>query len=303
MSVATFLTFLIALLSSVSLFGADDQQSVNAPIPEGCFASDLEVDPDRQLRVLFEMDDDIIRSHVLFYEEPCDGGLYLFNYGHRFRLGESWRFYRFGSADWTNESHDKIAVSAEFVTGIGPEGAQPFQADYRLERKGMAWHEVSVTFPSREDIEESVYGQPLKVPSLTQERRIYNVAHPGAASSLSELRALNHSWKASFPVDAVDFESQRVAAGLFFLTSGSMTLKGVRVYRSDDGYTISYSLHQPRIGTTDIKRSALYVLLPRDDLPFTFVERGKGLAAGRSRGKVVDVPVRIANRLVPEARE
>ena len=60
-----------------------------------------------------------------------------------------------------------------------------------------------------------------------------------------------------------------------WLTSGSQQIEDVKVRRTRGGYRISYRIRSPRTGTTDMKRSIIYTVLPADGLP-VIAEEGHG---------------------------
>ena len=91
----------------------------------------------------------------------------------------------------------------------------------------------------------------------------------------------------------IDFADERLVVASIFLTSGSMKLRNIRVQQHESGYHVTYEVYRPRIGTADIKRSALYVVLPADGLPVKVFERGRG---DRPKGERIKTRSGVINR-------
>ncbi len=77
---------------------------------------------------------------LIFFEEPCDGAVYIATPdGNPLgRVNESWRLWAFVDAIYADGA-DRIDVTAEFVTGIGPTGAEPFRVRIPLTQNDGAW--------------------------------------------------------------------------------------------------------------------------------------------------------------------
>lgn len=104
----------------------------------GCKEPDLAAEtPVGTLRLSPE---DQVSEEWYFFEDPCDGALYIADSGgaNADRINESWRLWSFIGAKYP-DSLDLIHVTAEFVTGIGPTGAEPFRVTIPLARGAKGW--------------------------------------------------------------------------------------------------------------------------------------------------------------------
>ena len=219
------------------------------------------------------------------YADPCDGGLYLID-GHQrsrlVRINESWWLYKFESASWRDpDAADEIVVTASYATGIGPTGAIPFQARIVLRRDGSDWvvQEPVVLDNKPEyaatdsDADALGHGPPNRNPPWITMRSA------DSAKAFDSIGVMDNGHP--FAID-VDYSKYRLVVASVVLTSGSAKVEDVTVQRHDEHYVVSYQIKVPRIGTTDMKQSLVYVILPQDGLPVTFRERGRlGSLAGQ----------------------
>lgn len=76
------------------------------------------------------------QTSLALYEERSNGGLYLVDLTEQkkiLRINAGWWFEKLISANWLKDgSMDQIAISATFITGVGPTGVQPFPASFIL---------------------------------------------------------------------------------------------------------------------------------------------------------------------------
>lgn len=115
-----------------------------------CGSSDR-MDPDRVVGKITRGESDMIYESIVFYDEFCDGGLWMVKIGTPdlkiARVNESWQLDQFVSAAFARpekkdaEDGDVIIVTASFITGIGPTGAQPFTVRIPMTRAGDTWIE------------------------------------------------------------------------------------------------------------------------------------------------------------------
>jgi len=268
--------------------GGQCMQMPLAPQPEAFFT-------------LFDGREDMILDHVSFFIDPDDGQLYLIHQWKRCRIVDGkWRFYKFLSVKWTEEDGSRdIKVTAQYVTGKGPQGAYPMTVETVLRREfGGGVRELHSLVIERAAEPVDLSDLPGQEPAPGKPARsgsMFNEPIPISADSAAALADLNrrlHTGEHLRPED-IDFCKQRIAGAYFTLTSGSMMLKDIEVYRDADGYRLLYTLTRPHIGTADIKRSFFYAVLPKDGLPFRVIDRREGGA----QGQAVDAPVRIINRI------
>ena len=115
-----------------------------------CGRSDA-MDPDKVVGKAMRGESDMLFESIAFYDEFCDGGLWMVNIGSPdvkiARVNASWQLYEFKSAAFAQpekkdaEDGDVIIVTASFVTGIGSTGAQPFTVRIPMTRAGDTWFE------------------------------------------------------------------------------------------------------------------------------------------------------------------
>ena len=93
-------------------------------------------------------------------------------------------------------------------------------------------------------------------------------------------------------VREIDFSRERLALAELVLTSGSIRIDLREVRQDDEAYRVRYRIHTPRIGTTDMKTTVLYAVVPRDGRAVAFLEEDEANGAG----KRVDVPAGVVDR-------
>ena len=106
------------------------------------------------------------------------------------------------------------------------------------------------------------------------------------ARSLAEFESLGmQSRGADWRPDGLDentFEQFDFHAVAVFLTSGSMKIEAVRIYEDNGAYSVRYKVHKPAMGTTDIKLSTVWALVPRNATTVELVESNSRRGARRS---------------------
>ncbi|MEO0871127.1 MAG: hypothetical protein AAFY19_04085 [Pseudomonadota bacterium] len=124
--------------------------------------------------------------------------------------------------------------------------------------------------------------EPAYKPKKPREGSKYNTPLPVSASTAEQLERLNQRWRTAehFPPGSLDFGKERLVGARFLLTSGSMRIQDIAVHKSDARYTITYKLSRPGIGTTDIRQTMLYAVLPQDGLHFSVIERSEASELG-----------------------
>ena len=257
-------------------------------------------------KVIFRSKLDMILDHYLIYERPGDGVLELHEGLSRYPIAESWRLWKFEKAGWVKRDNwDEIYVIASYATGMGPDGAKPFRAKIIMERTNIGWVPSSTEILAEPEEgasqildENSADNAPPPKPPAPPEKfkpqSKYDRAHVETATNQQEFDALVEKKSAKLADILVDFPSERLVTATRMLTSGSIKMRDVRVHKNKTGYDISYSLYRPRIGTADIKFSAIYAVLPNDGLPLNVFERTRG---ARPKGERIDVVVGVLNRV------
>jgi len=232
-------------------------------------------DPGRIEKKLAVSEHDASQGVYAFYPEPCDGGLYMLALGSMepmTRVNESWWLEELESVQWADGRRaNEIVVTASYITGIGPTGVQPFRARIVLKKLQGAW------VPQTPEAIES------KPERAADDPRVHEARSPAELARL-EIMAQGR------PVEIdVNFEEDRLVAISVWLTSGSIRITDVHVRRSDDRYYVDYDTTFPPIGTTDMKSSVIFVVLPKDGRQIEF---GSALGIGRK----VDVRTGIIDR-------
>lgn len=177
----------------------------------------------------------------------CDGGLYLVDTEVRtplLRINANWWFDEVLNAEWS-KADDSLHLTASFITGIGPTGTVPFPVNFVL-RKNEAgiWYAQEV-----ESGPANYLVEPDGMVEITQ------------AEQLIALGLTDRGQP--YPVD-VDFETERLIVKSVWLSSGSINIERVAIHRNSRAYFVTYKTNNPRIGTTDMKHSVVYVVLPKD---------------------------------------
>lgn len=235
------------------------------------------------LTVLME---DEVMGVVSVNRHRSDGGLYLVNapdQARLLRINESWWLYEFEAAFTSNIDDDpahEILVLATYATGIGPTGAQPFRHNFVLDLQDGVWKTLALS-----EAQRALTVNELKMAFRPVEPAIFTTAKTkvgekrqgNEARCQDELARLERSLGRSFDGE-VDFARQRLAATSVFLSSGSARIVDIRVRRSDDAYIVYYKTRYPPIGTTDIKVSVLYAILPKDHRSVFFMDRTRSSA-------------------------
>jgi hypothetical protein len=230
------------------------------------------------------------------YVEPCNGGLYLID-GHQqsrlVRINESWWLYAFKSASWKDsDDANEIVVTASYATGIGPTGAIPFRARIVLQRDASDWivqepvvlDDKTEHVATNSDVDGTGAAPPSRNPPWITMRSA------DSAKAFNTIGVVDRG--RPFAID-VDYSKYRLVVDSVVLTSGSATVEDVTVQRREGHYVVSYRVRMPRLGTTDMKQSLVYVILPQDGLPVTFGERGR---MRTSAGKRVAVRTGVIDR-------
>jgi len=257
-------------------------------------------DRDNLVQVLVDDELDVIYDTYGVYTEMCDGGLYLVDPGdgeRLVRINESWWLYHFESARWENADHQAIVVDASYATGIGPTGARPFRARIVLTRTQGANRTIStwtVEEPEFLESDEPQTANEQETDDLQTSEQPVDQSDPSIREVTTpegfQVLALTDRGR-PFEIP-VDFSTSRLTLKSLWLTSGSIKVKDVGVRRQDDCYTVFYDLTHPSIGTTDMKQSILYAVLPDDGLPVRFEQSRR---FGRS-GEPVDGQAAVIDR-------
>lgn len=279
-----FAPLILAMASCASL-APQSPQLISEEQTEFTVSEDVSlVDPDGPLATLTGRDFDCPTERVTIHEPAQDSGLLLTSTGSSYKIAESWRLFEFERAEWgPGNTCDEIVIFASFATGIGPGGAHPFRAKIRLRRNPSGWFTVSnvILTESRADEDRfdglAVPEQPLR-PYPYEPRPIWKPHEPFVefAGSPEEVHKLSKTRSARLADLQIDFGRERLVLASIWLTSGSNSLVNVRVQKHDDGYDVTYKVKKPRIGTADIKRSGIYVVLPADGRRVKVFERGRG---------------------------
>ena len=276
---------LILTMASCASLAPQSPQLISEEQAEFTVSEDVsQVDPDAPLATLIGRDVGCPPEQLAIHEPPQDAGLLLTSAGTSYRIAESWQLFEFERADWgSSESCDEVIVFASFATGMGPGGGHPFRAKIRLRRKPSGWSTVSTVILTEPHADEdrfdglAVPEKPLR-PYPYEPRPIWKPHKPFVefAGSPEEVHELSKTRSARLADLQIDFGRERLVLASIWLTSGSNSLVNVRVQKHDDGYDVTYKVKKPRIGTADIKRSGIYVVLPADGRRVKVFERGRG---------------------------
>ena len=248
---------------------------------------------------------DMIFALLFVKERAEDGVLVLSDGAKQYPIAESWRLWAFEKAGWTDaETTTEVFVIASYATGIGPEGAKPFRAKIIMRNNENGWSPLTPQIlPSEDDgVEVWENGDELRprpldpVPDFEKQRAKSERAYIRVANTREQHTALAEEMGDGLADVSVDYGNERLVTATRMLTSGSIKIRDVRVHKNAAGYEISYSLNRPRIGTADIKLSAIYIVLPDDGLPLSAFERS-GKRGRMPKGKRIDVVTGILNRV------
>lgn len=283
---------LILAMMSCTSSAPESPRPIRAEQTQISVAEDIsQVDPDAPLATLTGRDIGCPPEQLALHEPTQDAGFLLTSAGTSYRIAESWQLFEFERAEWGNsESCDEVIVFASFATGMGPGGGHPFRAKIRLRRKPSGWSTVSTVILTEPHADEdrfdglAVPEKPLR-PYPYQPRPIWkpHKAFVEFAGSPEEVQKLSKTRSAHLADLQIDFGRERLVLASVWLTSGSNSLVNVRVQKHDDGYDVTYNVKKPRIGTADIKRSGIYVVLPADGRRVKVFERGRGDIASGER--------------------
>ncbi len=177
----------------------------------------------------------------------CKGTLYIVDQENSDVLqtiNESWWFEDLVHYNWSDDGN-RLKLSARFITGIGPTGTVPFTVHFVLSRNELGRWDVQELEPD----ESSYVVEPDGMVEIT---------------NASQFAALELRERGDPVVIDVDFEQTRLILKSVWLTSGSGKITNVSVARNKRAYFVTYQTEYPRIGTTDMKRSIIYLLVPRD---------------------------------------
>lgn len=276
---------------------------MHAEQPQISVTEDIsKVDPNEPLATLTGRDVGCPAEQVTIDEPAKDSGLILTSKGASYTIVDSWRLFEFERAQWGDgKTCDEIVVLASFATGMGPGGAHPFRAKIRLRRNPSGWSTVSTVILTEPRADEdrfdglAVPEKPLR-PYPYQAQPIWKPYEPFVefAGSPEEVHKLSKTRSARLTDLQIDFGRERLVLASIWLTSGSNSLVNVRVQKHGDGYDVTYDVKKPRIGTADIKRSGIYVILPADGRRVKVFERGRG---DKAKGNRVQVQSGVIARL------
>lgn len=114
--------------------GALSFLSASPGAAQDCFDPAAKLDPNGYVADLFRFEGGTITHPFALYREPCDSALYLVTLpeGERLvRVNPGWQANDIISARWLEDDGSaRIAIVANFSTGIGPEGARSFPARF-----------------------------------------------------------------------------------------------------------------------------------------------------------------------------
>lgn len=247
---------------------------------------------------------DMIFEKWIIYERSSDGVLELSGNGKRFPIAESWRLWEFEKAGWVDrDAANEIYVVASYATGMGPDGAKPFRAKIIMQKIAGGWEasapEILLSADDKSDSEKTdgLKPRPLDpLPNNVQPNAKYDRAYLRVATTEAERQSLTQKISPALGDVEIDFSTERLVTATRMLTSGSIKMRDIKVHKNDKGYDISYTLYRPRIGTADIKFSAIYAVLPNDGLPLNVFERG-GKRGGTPKGERINVKSGVINRV------
>ncbi|MEM8767449.1 MAG: hypothetical protein AAGE43_08405 [Pseudomonadota bacterium] len=213
---------------------------------------------------------------VAVYKELCDGGLYLLD-GSSFAtlllINESWRLETLRTLRW-QEAEQALIVQADYITGIGPTGVVPFFVEFTVEPGSEGWQVRDTT--NREAALKDAVAE--------------IVAEDGTVEILTahQLQALSLTANGEpYPI-AVDFEQNRLIVSSQWLTSGSERITDVNVWKNRLAYFITFKTSSPKVGTTDMKHSIIYAVLPKDYRAISVGDRELDATAIRVKTGVID---------------
>lgn len=189
----------------------------------------------------------------------CKGTLYLFDISKDTfiaEINESWWFEELNSFNWQDDNK-RLHLSANFITGIGPTGVVTFAVNFLISQQADdTWL-----------VEQS---EEKNASSNAQ----FQVQEDGMVeiTNTAQLNALNLTQRGKPVLIDLDFEKERLVVMSVWLTSGSAKITRVNITRNNRAYFVTYDTHYPKIGTMDMKRSIIYLILPKDIRYVSFEE-------------------------------
>ena len=302
-SVAAFLAISMAQASSCA-------QAIDDPMPSASVSQlsdkpdDATPEADKIHAVILRGELDMIFEQLIVYERASDGVLELSGDGKRFPIAESWRLWDFEKAGWVDrDAANEIYVIASYATGMGPDGAKPFRVKVIMRRTASGWEasapEILLSADDKSDSEKTNGIKPRPLDPLPDNGRLkskYDRAHVRTATTEAARQALAEELSPVLGDVEIEYSTQRLVTATRMLTSGSIKMRDIKVHKNQKGYDVSYTLYRPRIGTADIKFSAIYVVLPNDGLPLNVFERG-GKRGGTPKGERITVKNGVINRV------
>ncbi len=185
------------------------------------------------------------QPHLALY--GCKGGLFLIDTDQRrplLRINQSWWLDTLADSSW-NTDGTALTVTASFITGIGPTGAQPFTWQFAVSQDETgAWQSL--------EIEPGLSEYTVEADGMVE------ITRPEQLSALG-LTACGKP----YDID-VDFDEERLIVKSVWLTSSDLEIKNVRVHRTERAYFVTYGVKGPSLVSTDMQHAVIYLIVPKD---------------------------------------
>ena len=175
----------------------------------------------------------------------CQGGLFLIDTEQQtplLRVNPSSWLEAVTASQWNDDG--TLSVTASFVTGIGPNAAEPFIWEFAISQ-------------DQEGVWSAVEVEPGADEYLVEADGMVEITRQAQLDALG-LTACGDP----YTID-VDFETERLIVKSVWLTSGSLKIKNVQVSQTRRAYFVTYDTEGPAIGTTDMRHAVIYLVLPR----------------------------------------
>lgn len=194
----------------------------------------------------------------LFIAKRCPGGLFL-QQSEKFWLdtdkpftpiGFGWWLTELASVSWQDTAKTLLKVRATYLTGIGPTGNQPFNVEINITENESSW---VASEPIHHD-------RPFERPT-----RLNNGMLSVESTEQLEILGIDRQHKDQAIFYTIDFTQQRLIVKPVTMTSGSMRISEVFVYQLNHTYFLGHRISAPPIGTTDMKYTSLWYLLPKNN--------------------------------------
>lgn len=241
-----------AVLADVESTAQDVAQELPSPRVVDCVLKDRD-----NGRLLETVDEQL---SVLTY--PCSGGLYLLDSskdspeglfsGNLTPLVQGWFFH---DGQITERiSHDRLRVTARFVTGVGPKGARAFYASIPVTRVDGVWQA----------------GEPTHGKASERPRDFSTDVFPSRATVVTSQKELDRIvfCRGQRAVDFdIDFAAERLLLVSAYLKSSKIQITNPLALQGPERVWLRFTRRVPGIVTKDLKTTIVWYILPKDDRP------------------------------------